>query len=188
MPIPLLPVQLLWLNLVTNGIQDVALAFERGHGDELAARPRRPQDPIFDRLMIERALLAGSWMALLGFGTFAVLLSIDVPLQHARNLLLLLMVLMQNVDALNARSEIRSVFTIPLRNNPLLVAGIAAALAIHILAMNLPLLQTVLRLEPVAPAEWLLFPLLALTLLAVMELHKRTWSRRSAGARAPAGV
>ena len=79
-------------------------------------------------------------------------------------------------------------FAIPLRNNPLLVAGIAAALAIHILAMNLPFLQTVLRLEPVAPAEWILFPLLALTLLAVMELHKRTWSRRSAGAHAPAGV
>jgi magnesium-transporting ATPase (P-type) len=179
MPIPLLPVQLLWLNLVTNGIQDVALAFERGHGDELAAPPRRPQDPIFDRLMIERALLAGSWMALLGFGTFAVLLATNAPVEHARNMLLLLMVLMQNVDALNARSETRSVFAIPLRNNPLLIAGIAVALAIQVLAMNLPLLQNVLRLEPVAPAEWLALPLLALSLLAVMELHKRIASRRA---------
>lgn len=179
LPIPLLPVQLLWLNLVTNGIQDVALAFERGHGDELRAPPRRPKDPIFNQLMIERALLAGSWMAVLGFGLFAWLMAVQVPLDHARNTLLLVMVILQNVDAFNARSETRSAFALPLRNNPVLVIGVAAALAIHVLAMNWPLLQEVLRIEPVTAAEWVVLPLLALTLLGVMELHKWSWARRS---------
>lgn len=178
LPIPLLPVQLLWLNLVTNGIQDVALAFERGRGDELDAPPRRPTDPIFDRLMIERSLLAGTWMAALGFGAFALLLSLNVPVEQARNALLLLMVLMQNVDAFNARSETRSVFSIPLRNNPVLVIGVAAALGIHAFAMYLPLMQRVLRIEPVALSDWAVFALLAFSLLAVMELHKRGWARR----------
>jgi magnesium-transporting ATPase (P-type) len=178
LPIPLLPVQLLWLNLVTNGIQDVALAFERGRGDELDAPPRRPDDPVFDRLMIERALLAGTWMAALGFGVFALLLRLDVPLDQARNMLLLLMVLMQNVDAFNARSETRSAFAIPVRNNPLLVIGVGAALAIHILAIYTPMMQRVLRVEPVALSGWIALPLLALSLLAVMELHKRTWAHR----------
>jgi len=177
MPLPLLPVQLLWLNLVTNGIQDVALAFERGRGDELDAPPRNPREPIFDRLMIERAVLAGVWMAGLALAVFAWQLANDVPLSHARNMVLLLMVLLQNVDALNARSETHSVFAIPLRNNPLLIVGIAAALASHVLAMNAPLMQAALRVEPAFGIEWLTFPLLALSLLAVMELHKRRWRR-----------
>jgi len=178
MPIPLLPVQLLWLNLVTNGIQDVGLAFERGCGDEMTAAPRRPQEPIFDRLMIERALLAGSWMAILGFGTFAVALSAGMPIDNARNTLLLLMVLLQNVDALNARSESRSVLGLPLRNNPVLLVGIAVALAVHVVAMNLPVMQATLRLAAVPPLQWLVLPLLALSLLAVMELHKGFVARR----------
>ncbi len=54
LPMPLAAVQLLWLNLVTNGIQDVALAFEPAEGDELLHPPRRPKEPIFNRMMLER--------------------------------------------------------------------------------------------------------------------------------------
>lgn len=53
LPIPLLPVQLLWLNLVTNGIQDVALAFEGGEPGAMRRRPRKPSEGIFNRLMIQ---------------------------------------------------------------------------------------------------------------------------------------
>ena len=69
-PIPLLPVQLLWLNLVTNGIQDVALAFEPGVGDERLSPPRPPREPIFNRLMVERTLVAALFMGVVGFGLF----------------------------------------------------------------------------------------------------------------------
>lgn len=57
-PVPLLPVQLLWLNLVTNGIQGVALVFEPGEGDSLRRKPRAPGEAIFNRLMVERLLVA----------------------------------------------------------------------------------------------------------------------------------
>ena len=65
LPLPLLPVQLLWLNLVTNGFQDMALAAEKGRGDELESPPRSPGERVFNRLMIERILLGGLWMGLL---------------------------------------------------------------------------------------------------------------------------
>jgi magnesium-transporting ATPase (P-type) len=178
LPLPLLPVQLLWLNLVTNGIQDVGLAFERGHGDELGAPPRRPGEPLIDRLMVERGLLAGLWMSLIGFAWFAVLVEAGTPVPHARNELLLLMVLMQNVDAFNARSETRSVFKVPLRDNPLLAAGVLAALLLHVAAMYLSPLQRLLDVAPLTGTEWVVMPLVALTLLAVMELHKRSWAAR----------
>jgi magnesium-transporting ATPase (P-type) len=178
LPLPLLPVQLLWLNLVTNGIQDVALAFERGSGDELRRPPRRPDEPMLDRLMIERGVLAGVFMAALGLSTFVWLLEAGVPVGQARNEMLLLMVLMQNVDAFNARSETRSVFRVPLRNNPLLVVGVAGALLLHLAAMYLPFMQRVLDLRPLAATEWFVLPAVALTLLGVMELQKLGWRWR----------
>jgi len=178
LPLPLLPVQLLWLNLVTNGIQDVGLAFERGSGDELGMPPRRPGEPILDRLMIERGVLAGAWMAALGLVAFVGLLETGLPVEQARNELLLLMVLMQNVDAFNARSETRSVFRVPLRNNPLLVVGVAGALLLHLAAMHLPFMQHVLQLGPLAATDWFMLPATALTLLGVMELQKLTWRWR----------
>ena len=52
LPLPLTAVQLLWLNLVTNGIQDVALAFEPREGNEMQQTPRKPKEPIFNRIMI----------------------------------------------------------------------------------------------------------------------------------------
>jgi magnesium-transporting ATPase (P-type) len=180
LPLPLLPVQLLWLNLVTNGIQDVALAFERGRGDELRQRPRRQGEPLLDRLMIERGLLAGAWMAAASLFLFVSLLETGVPVEQARNELLLLMVLMQNVDAFNARSETLSAFRVPLRNNPLLALGVSTALAVHLAAMHLPFLQRVLGLGPLGTAQWFEMPAVALTLLVVMEVHKLSWRWRRA--------
>lgn len=178
LPLPLLPVQLLWLNLVTNGIQDVSLAVEQRRGDELQVPPRRPAEPLFDRLMLQRVLLGGGWMAALGLAAFVVLLETGVPLPEARNSLMLLMVLMQNVDAFNARSETVSAFRIPLRSNYFLVAGVSAALLVHMAAMNTPLLQRVLSFAPLPASSWLPLGAAAVSLLLVMETQKALWRSR----------
>jgi len=179
LPLPLLPTQLLWLNLVTNGIQDVSLAFEKGRGDEMRSPPRRPDEPVFDRLMLERGLLGGLWMALLGFALYAWMIARGVAVPDARNALMLLMVLMQNVDVFNARSETISVFRMPLAHNPLLVAGVTGALLLHVAAMHVPLLQRVLQLGPLPAAAWIALGAASLSLLLVMELQKSSWRRRS---------
>ena len=176
LPLPLLPVQLLWLNLVTNGVQDVGLAFERGTGDELRAPPRPTHEPIFNRLMIQRGVLAGLWMSALGLALFVWMLNSGRPLNEARNALLLLMVLLQNVDAINARSETISVLRLPLRNNPVLMAGVGVALGLHVMAMYIPWLQGVLAVAPPSLFDWLLLPALAVSLLALMEGQKY-WRR-----------
>jgi magnesium-transporting ATPase (P-type) len=179
LPLPFLPVQLLWLNLVTNGIQDVALAFERGRGDELRSAPRRPDEPVFNRLMIERVLLGGVWMALLCFTAYLLMLAADVAVPDARNAVMCLMVLLQNVDAFNARSETHSAFRIPLSHNPLLVLGVAGALLSHVAAMHVPLMQKVLSIGPISSQAWLMLGVTALSLLAVMELQKVSWRWRA---------
>lgn len=177
LPMPLLPVQLLWLNLVTNGIQDVALAAEKAEGDELSYPPRRPQEPIFDRVMIRRIWHSTLVMGGGGFAVFHWLLEQGYGEDQARNLLLLLFVLFENFQTFNSRSEHHSVIRQRFFANPLLVLSVIGAQALHIAAMHLPLLAEALRIAPVEPAEWGLLMLVASTLLVVMELEK-WWDRR----------
>jgi Ca2+-transporting ATPase len=171
-PLPLVAVQLLWLNLVTNGIQDVALAFEPGEGDELSKPPRSPREPIFNRIMVERVIVSALTIGFLAFALFQWLLMQGYALEEARNGTLLLMVLFENVHVFNSRSETRSVFQHSPLRNPLLLYGTLAAQLIHIGAMYTPWLSEVLNIQPVSFDEWIKLLVLALFLLVVMELQK----------------
>ncbi|MDX1737298.1 MAG: cation-transporting P-type ATPase, partial [Alphaproteobacteria bacterium] len=172
LPIPLFAVQLLWLNLVTNGIQDVALAFEKGEEDIQHRKPRPIDDRLFNRQMIYQVAIAGSYMGSCAFGLFFVLLEMGVAEETARNLLLLLMVLFENIHAMNARSETRSVFRIPLSNNWFLMLAILAAQILHISVMYLPGISEILRVEPVSFGQWAAILMIALSLMAVVEVQK----------------
>lgn len=177
-PVPLVAVQLLWLNLVTNGIQDVTLAFEPGEGDELKHRPRPPAEPIFNRAMIETVALTALVVGGIGYGAFQWMLAQGYSEYAARNGLLMLMVLFENIQVGNCRSETRSGLTLnPLRNR-LLLAGTLGAQLLHVAATYTPGLRDVLRLQPVTLSEYALWLALALVLFAVMEVLKlyRRWS------------
>lgn len=172
LPLPLLAVQLLWLNLVTNGIQDVALAFEPAEGNELENPPRPPREGIFNRIMIERVLLSALVIGVVAFLVFQYLYNQGHSLDTARNGTLLLMVLFENIHVFNSRSETRSVFAHnPLRNYFLLFGTLAAQL-IHIGAMYTPWISDVLHIQPVSLDFWTDMLLIATTILVVMESHK----------------
>ena len=172
LPLPLLAVQLLWLNLVTNGIQDVALAFEPAEGNELKSPPRSPKEGIFNRIMIERVILSALVIGVVAFLVFQYLYGQGYGLDAARNGTLLLMVLFENIHVFNSRSETRSVFTHnPLRNHFLLFGTLAAQL-IHIGAMYTPWISDVLRIHPVSLDYWFDMLLIAIIILIVMEAHK----------------
>ncbi|NIQ01084.1 MAG: HAD-IC family P-type ATPase [Nitrospinaceae bacterium] len=178
MPLPLLPAQLLWLNLVTNGIQDVALAFEPGEGDVLKRKPRPPREPIFNRLMIERTVVAALVIGSVGFGFFSWALQAGWSEGSARNGLLLLMVLFENIHLANCRSETKSAFRLSLFTSPILLLGVSTAFLIHVATLYLPLGHLVLGTQPVDFSTWGLLIALASTVLVVMEIHKWTWNRR----------
>lgn len=180
LPMPLLPVQLLWLNLVTNGIQDVFLAGERPEGDELSYPPRNPREPIFDRPMLRRILISTLVMGGGAFALFWWLLERGHSEFEARNLLLLLFVLFENLQTLNSRSEHHSAFRQGFFGNPLLIIGIVGAQAVHVLAMHIPLLRETLSLAPVTWREWAMLLAAGTVLLAAMELDK--WRARRAAA------
>jgi len=178
-PIPLLPVQLLWLNLVTDGIQSVALAFEPGEGDSLKHPPRPPSEPIFNRLMIERMAITVLTVGFGGFGVFSFALQSGWDVDQARNLLLLVMVLFENFHIGNCRSETKSAFALSPLRSPLLFYGTIAAFAIHVLAMYVPFLQNILGTKPLSVDSWLVAMGIALLIVPALELHKLSWKLRS---------
>jgi magnesium-transporting ATPase (P-type) len=179
-PLPLLAVQLLWLNLVTNGIQDVALAFEPAEGHELERAPRAPGERIFDRVMIERVLLSALVIGGIAFGAYLWLLGRGYGVEEARNSVLLLMVLFENMQAFNSRSERLSVFRHAPTGNRFLLFGTLAAQLVHIGAMYTPGLREVLGVSPVSAAHWLELLAIATAILAAMELHKMALRSRYA--------
>ncbi len=171
-PIPFVAVQLLWLNLVTNGIQDVTLALEAREGDELDRPPRPPQEPIFNRPMIEQSVVGA---LVIGFCTFIAydwMLENDWDLDRERNGVLLLSVLYQNIQVGNCRSETHSIFEVHPFRNRWLLGGTFLAQALHISAAYIPGLKDVLRVQPVTVREWLALFGVALLVAVAMEIYK----------------
>lgn len=184
LPMPMLAVQLLWLNLVANGLQDVALAFEPSEGHEAKQKPRAPKEPIFDRVMIEHILVAGCLMGVVAFGYAHAGIQSGLGEDDVRNQTLMLMVLFGNVHALNSRSEWQSIFRVPLRRNLFLLTAVPCAQLLHIGAMYTPGLKDVLGLSPISFTAWGQLLLGALSLLVVEEVHKMIIRKRRCFTRA----
>jgi magnesium-transporting ATPase (P-type) len=129
--------------------------------------------------MIMPTVLAGAVMGLLGFAAWWILLRQSVDEAQARNLLFLFFVLCQSYHVFNCRSEHESAFRVPLRRNPVLMAGAAIALGLHLLAMQWSFTQELLRIAPVSLHQFLTMLLIASSVLWVMEIFKWVQRRRT---------
>ncbi len=178
-PLILLPAQLLWLNLVTNGLQDVALAFEPAERGVLQRPPRRPGGGVLDRIMWERVVLAGAVMGAGMLLTFRWELDATDSLMAAQTVALTTMVVFQLFQAGNARSETESVFRRNPFSNPFLLWATLAALGVHVAALYFPPTQYVLRVEPISLGAWVRIVIVATSVIVAMELHKALRRRRN---------
>lgn len=170
--LPLTAVQLLWLNVVTDGIQDIALAFEGGEPGEMEKPPRQPKEGIFNKLMSAQTIVAGFIMGVVSFSVWFYLIYQGDSPEHASSFVLMLMVLFQSVHTFNCRSEYISTFKIPLKKNFVLLFGVLSAQSLHIFATYNPFMQSVLQIKPLTFIDWLQLLLLASSILWGLELFK----------------
>lgn len=177
-PVPFLPAQIIWLNLVTNGLQDVALAFEPGERDVLQRPPRRRQEPIISRRMWERTIVSGLVMSIGTLFVFQLARSGSDTLVQAQSVALTTMVVFQAFHVGNARSETRSLLTMNPFSNRFLLIAMLAAFAVHVAALYLPPTQYLLRVEPIPLSTWPMIVAVAATILLAVELHKLVCRRR----------
>ena len=173
MEMPLLAIQLLWLNLVTDGIQDVALASEKGEPNVMKRKPRNPKESIFDKYLIIETLIAGITMGTIIFLLWYYLINYaNLPLHHARTYILMAMVFMQNIHAFNCRSETISVFRMPIKNNYFIVLGVITVLILHLSVTQIDMLSHILDTEPLPLNEILSMFIISIPLLLVSEIYK----------------
>ncbi|MDW8052139.1 MAG: HAD-IC family P-type ATPase [Armatimonadota bacterium] len=175
LPMPMLPAQLLWLNLVTNGLQDVAMAFEPGDKSIMRQRPRPREEGILSNLLWERTVIVGLLIAVSTLWLFMYEYESTGSLTRAQTVALTTVVLFQNFHVGNARSEFRSVFLLSPLRNPFLLIAVIVATSVHAVALYLPFTQFVLRVEPIELEAWLRSALVALSVVVVVEAHK--WLR-----------
>ncbi|WP_321398047.1 cation-transporting P-type ATPase [Emcibacter sp.] len=173
LPLPLTAIQLLWLNLVSNGIQDVALAVEKGEPGLMQQPPRPTTEGIFNHRMLRQIGVHGLYIGIAACGVFWFSLNyLGLDEFQARNMTLLTMILFENAHVLNARSETRSVFRIPFAANWWVIGAVFATQALHTSAMHIPFMQKILEITPIAPVTWLQLFGLALGLIMLNEIFK----------------
>ncbi|MBR4260601.1 MAG: HAD-IC family P-type ATPase [Clostridia bacterium] len=173
LPVPLIAVQLLWLNIVTDGLQDMALSFEREEKEIMNEKPRSPKESIFDKLMFQEVMTAGLVMGVSVLALWIYLVkvaNIDIPL--ARSYVMMLMVFMQNLHALNCRSEKISAFKIPLSRNWFILFSIVSSILLQIIVMENSLTCSIFGAEKLPYSHVLLMFLCSIPILLIMEIFK----------------
>lgn len=180
LPLPYTAIQLLWINVVTNSLQDLALAFEPAEPSVYKRPPNDPKEGILSRLMLQRTLLVGTVIALGVLYNFKLALAEGLGVEECRTVAMTTMVFFQFFQLWNSRSETRSVFTINPLSNPFLAFSMLAALVAQILVIYEPNMQRLFHTTALTEAQWIRILLTASTIIAVVEVDKFVRARLAA--------
>lgn len=173
LPIPLLAIQLLWLNVVTDGVQDMALSFEKSEAGILKEKPRSPKESIFNRKLLREIFVSGLVIGSVVFVVWVILLkNAKMDENIARGYIMALMVFIQNIHVFNCRSEQKSAFKVPLKNNWFIVVGVALTLLLQIAVMETPFLSKFLQTDSIPILDLLCLFAIATLILIIMEVYK----------------
>ncbi len=173
LPMPLIAIQLLWLNVVTDGIQDFALSFERGSDDIMNQKPRSPQEALFDKSLMQEIIVAGLTIGLVVFAVWVYLIKfLNMDVYVARGYIMALMVFIQNIHVFNCRSEQNLAFKVPLKSNKLIVYGVLVSVLLQVIVMESDVLSKFLHTSSINPWHLILLVGIALIVLLIMEVYK----------------
>lgn len=174
LPMPLVAIQLLWLNVVTDGIQDFALSFEKGTKDILKQPPIKPQESIFNKTLLQEILVAGGIIGIIVLIVWYYLIDVvAMDTEMARGYIMCLMVFIQNIHVFNCRSEDKSAFKVPLKNNWLIVGGVVCSIILQIIVMEVPFLSQFLQTTSIPFINLVYLFLIACSILVLVEFYKR---------------
>jgi len=170
LPLPLTAVQILWLNLVTDGFLDMALTKEKKESGLMEPEARKRLSKVVDWDMLGKMLFMATPMAVFSLLIFCFQCNKD--LVHARSLALVSMAMFQWFNALNCRSEIKSIFSLGFFSNKWLLAAMALVFALQVLVLHNPFMQKLFKTKPISLHEWGLVILASSSVVVLEELRK----------------
>jgi P-type Ca2+ transporter type 2C len=173
LPLPLLPIQILWMNLVTDGIPALALAVDPKAPDLMKRPPRRPEA----RLLDGRRLLAiggeGLMLGVIALGAFSYsLYGLHQELDQARTVVFTVLVVAQLVHVFNCRNERLSLFQLGVGTNRVLVWAFLLSLVVQVAVLTVPAVATIFKVVPLPIEDWALMGGLGVLPFLLMELVK----------------
>ncbi|HZO01174.1 MAG TPA: HAD-IC family P-type ATPase [Burkholderiales bacterium] len=190
MPIPLRPVHLLWLNLVSDGAPALALGMEKGDKDIMKHAPRPPKEPVINRDMA------------IGIGVIALVDALAIltvfyfglqrypgHLEAAQTLAFVTLCVSELVRAFTARSEYHSIFSIGFFSNKWMVWAVSASLLLVLLVVYVPFLQPFFDTVPPTLDDWLMmlpFFFASAIAMELLKLYFRSRSQKGAEQQRPA--
>jgi Ca2+-transporting ATPase len=170
MPIPLLPIHILWVNLVTDGLPGLALAEEPAERDVMARPPRPPRESLFAHGLGAHVVWVGLLIGMLTLGTQAWGLR-EAPEQW-QTMVFTVLVFAQLALSLAIRSETRSLFSLGLWTNPSLVGAVGLSVALQLALIYVPWLQGIFHTHALTPGQLVAVLVIPLTVLVAVELEK----------------
>jgi P-type Ca2+ transporter type 2C len=170
LPIPLLPIHILWINLVTDGLPALALSVEPEEGEVMKRPPRRPQESIFAQGLGVHAVWVGFLMGLIVLGVQAW--SIHAANSHWQTMVFSVLCLTQLGHVLAIRSEKESLFTRGLFTNKPLLGAVILTFLLQMAAIYIPVLNAIFRTMPLTFNELVITLLLSSGVFWAVELEK----------------
>jgi Ca2+-transporting ATPase len=156
LPIPLMPIQILWVNLVTDGLPAIALGLEPPERDIMMRPPRKSNDNVFSDGLLGLIILRGTLLSLSTLAVFISILYFTRDITLARSGAFVTLVLTQLTHVFECKSERKTIFEIPLFNNIYLVLAVLCSLTMILSVIYIPLLQPIFKTSALTFNEWLL--------------------------------
>jgi Ca2+-transporting ATPase len=176
MPLPLLPLQILWMNLVTDGLPALALGVEPPELDTMRRPPNRPNETIFSRGLGRHVIWVGLLIALLSLGVGYWYWRAGDP--NWQTLLFTTLTMSQMTHVMAIRSERQSLFQIGLLSNKPLLGALCLTVVLQIALVYVPFLQTFFKTKPLPLQDLALTMALSSVVFVAVELEKRIARRR----------
>ncbi len=173
--LPILPVQILWINMTTAGFLGLSLAFEPKEPGIMLRPPRRPDSSILDTDVVIRIILVSTLMLLASFLLFKWELAHGASLEQARTVAVNAFVMIELFYLFNCRSLEHSLFSLGFFSNLWLLAGIATMSTIQLFYTYLPVMNRLFQSAPIGPEAWGRTVAAGLAVFLVIELEKTFW-------------
>jgi len=181
--IPLIAIQILWVNLATDGLPALALAVDPADPDIMRQKPPRRGQGIFTKPVVILMVIGGIWSMLVNVGIFKWALDAGRGMWEAQALCFLTLILIQFFKAYNFRSDKHSIFKIGFFKNKWLNLAICWETMLLLIIIYTPFLQEPFRTFSLGVTDWVLVILLAGTIFPVLEISKAVirWRERATG-------
>jgi len=170
--LPLIAIQLLWINVVTDGLQDMALSFETSNKEIMKEPPRKTNESIFTNDLKLEVAIFGLTIAFMIFSIWKYLIDNNITLLTARSITMLLMVYIQNIHVLNCRSEKNSIFKTSLKSNKLIIYTIIGSIMLQIIVSIVPIFAKFLNITSLSINIILVTFIYSLNIIVISELYK----------------